>query len=219
MQTQWAAGDTLQFWQQPVAFHLPFLSLSPRRRSNLTCPSFLHPPFRPRLPTQWTVPTTACCQSTHTHTRHQNTKQRGRTFSRRADSRDKAALRLHGMCVSRTRSPIFSRFCEEARADVDKTTAPSKATAAPKRGVTQQPANHSVHQPQECTHYRAAVRILSGGARRRAQSHTAEKRICCVCRGGRSVAKNRTIKRVKSTARTNAKHLWTWLAAAEAFRC
>lgn len=165
----------------PFTYHS---SLSPRRRSNLTCPSFLHPPFRPRLPTQWTVPTTACCQSTHTHTRHKNTKQREQTFSRRADSRDKAALRLHGMCVSRTRSPIFSCFCEEARADVDKTTAlAASPMAAPKRGVTQQPANHSMHQPQKCTHYRAAFRILSGGARRRAQSHAAEKRICCVYQG------------------------------------
>lgn len=44
-----------------------------RARSNLTCPSFLHPLYHPQLPTQWTVPTIICCQSKE-HTA--NVKQR-----------------------------------------------------------------------------------------------------------------------------------------------
>lgn len=51
----------------PFTYHssLPAVEsqVLPRARSNLTCPSFIHPRFHPQLPTQWTVPTTVCCQS------------------------------------------------------------------------------------------------------------------------------------------------------------
>lgn len=95
--TQWAAETRCNSGSSrwPFAYHS---CLSPRRRSNLTCPSVLHPPFRPRLPTQWTVPTSACCQSTHAATRHKNTKQRGWTFAS-APTGDKAAFTCMG-CVS-----------------------------------------------------------------------------------------------------------------------
>lgn len=69
-----------------------------------------------------------------------------------------------------------------------------EATAAPKRGVTQRPANHSVHQPQECTHYRAAF-AFSVGELGEGHSRTQLKNAFAVFTSGQSAAKNRTIKR------------------------
>lgn len=164
---------------------IPLLSL--RRSSNLTCPSSLYSPFRPMLPTQWTVPTTACCQCTHTQTRHKNTKHRGRTFTAhplkiRLTSPARDVCQVHSFTyifslLLRRPSRCWQNDCAA--------TSPWSSHGSEYR-VTQQPANHSMHQPPKCTHYWAAFCVSVEELR-------AGKRFT-VLTSGQSVAKNRTIK-------------------------
>lgn len=130
--------------------------LSPRRSSNLTCPSFLYPPFRPRLPTQWTVPTTACCQCTHT--RRKNTKQRGQTFAGASTQEIRLPSPAWDVCQPHSFTYIFMllwRMPSRRWQNDSAATSPWSFDGSEYR-VTQQPANHSMHQPLKCTHYRAA---------------------------------------------------------------
>lgn len=132
---------------------IPFLS--PRRSSNLTCPSFLHPPFRPRLPTQWTVPTTGCCQCTHTW--HKNTKQRGRAFVGASTQQIRLSSPAWNVCQLHSFTYIVMLLLQRPSRcwqNDSAATSPWSYDGSEYR-VTQQPANHSMHKPLKCAHYRA----------------------------------------------------------------
>lgn len=121
--TQWAAGDTLQFWQQPVAFHLPFLPL-PAAQIQPDLP--LLPPSNVPPSASHTVDSTnnrLLSKHTHAHAAQKHENREGGLLASAPTQEIRQPFACMGMCVDRTRSPIFSCFCEEARADVDKTTA------------------------------------------------------------------------------------------------